>query len=619
MTADGRTDGRTEHEGCHVVTPTWRLLVGDVRDQLATLPEASVQCVVTSPPYWGLRDYGTASSWEGGDPACEHRGKVKPRQDTSGTTTKRFAESRGTQPGKRAYAVVREVCRCGARRVDAQIGLEERPADYIASLVHVFEGVRRVLRPDGTCWLNLGDCYANDGKSGGETGGMQAYLLDNDRKRVGREKRFTGLKPKDLVGIPWAVAFALRDAGWWLRRDIVWDKRNAMPESVTDRPASSHEYIFLLTKSARYFYDADAVAEPASAAMKAQLRAAYEGQGLKDYAGAGVQNPSDVKRRILAGKSGNKARRLADGTAGDRPADHLGRGVPWEGLTRNCRSVWTFTTQPFTGWTQISRRVRVSWDESDDDTTRIASPDCPVHGDRAVLAATAACDGREASEPRGIARSDGDPCKAPLDGCVPTGQRLAPDSLEQSSDCDVQSHALLATSRNTRRSKTGRAPSTTQPCTPSAEIVAGTHGTSASPESGGSVERTPANSTSEGSASDGLVTDGDEIQRHIAGMCSCEYYRTVTEELSHFATFPETLPERCIKAGSRIGDTVLDPFCGSGTTGQVALQCGRSFIGIELNPVYADLARTRIGNAAPLFASEADQVPHYRLPAEVQP
>lgn len=392
------------------MTQTWRLLVGDVREQLRVLPEASVQCVVTSPPYWGLRDYGTGT-WEGGDSACEHKGRPKPRQDTSGAT-KRFAESRGTQESKRAYVVpVRDVCRCGAKRVDQQIGLEESVWDYIAALCDVFQEVHRVLRHDGTLWLNLGDCYAND--------------TEADRKRVGPEKRTTGLKPKDLIGVPWAVAFALRAAGWWLRRDIVWNKPNAMPESVADRPSSTHEYVFLLTKSKRYYFDADAIAEPASEAMKAQMRAAYEGQGRKDYAGAGVQNPSDVKRRIIAGKSGNKERKFRvehGGLEGSRA--HQGFGVPWEGLTRRSRSVWTFTTQPYPG--------------------------------------------------------------------------------------------------------------------------------------------------------------------------------------AHFATFPDELPERCIKAGSRVGDTVLDPFTGSGTTGEVALRLGRSFIGVELNPTYAnELARPRLMSAAPLFAEEA--------------
>ena len=139
------------------------------------------------------------------------------------------------------------------------IGLEPTWDEHLANLLDVFAEVRRVLRPDGTFWLNYGDAYANDGKWGGETGGKLAYLPGRDRKRVGREKRRTGLKPKDLIMMPARLAIALQAQGWWVRSEIVWHKPNSMPESVADRPTSAHEKVFLLTKSARYWYDADAV------------------------------------------------------------------------------------------------------------------------------------------------------------------------------------------------------------------------------------------------------------------------------------------------------------------------------------------------------------------------
>lgn len=337
---------------------TYRLMPGDVRETLASLPESSVQCVVTSPPYWGLRDYGTAT-WQGGDPDCAHAGRPKPRQDTSGTT-KRFGETRGEQASKRAYAVpVREECPCGARRVDAQIGLERTPYEFVDALVDVFREVRRVLRDDGTLWLNLGDCYATGAGGVGQHPGGGAQ---GERWRGGHEGKhgavgpmtqpnrlpIEGLKTKDLVGVPWRVALALQADGWFLRSDIIWSKPNPMPESIKDRPTKAHEYLFLLAKSERYLYDAAAIAEPASSAMVEQMRRAYDGQGTKEYDGAGVQNPSDVKRRVIAGKSGNKGRTYG-GETGDRPDDHLGRGVPWEGVTRNRRTVWTITTQPFPG------------------------------------------------------------------------------------------------------------------------------------------------------------------------------------------------------------------------------------------------------------------------------
>ncbi len=189
-----------------------RLLVGDVREQLAELADGSAQTVVTSPPYWGLRDYGA----------------------------------------------------------DGQIGLEPTPEEYVAALVDVFDAVARVLRPDGTLWLNLGDTYI-----GGRNGGIGSSSITSQRNQKaaraawlatpGRAHRSApGLKPKDLVGIPWRVAFALQAAGWYLRSDIIWAKPSPMPESVRDRPTRAHEYLFLLTQSPRYYFDAAAIAEPSS-------------------------------------------------------------------------------------------------------------------------------------------------------------------------------------------------------------------------------------------------------------------------------------------------------------------------------------------------------------------
>jgi DNA modification methylase len=179
------------------------ILQGDVLEQLHTLPDKSVQCCVTSPPYYGLRNYG----------------------------------------------------------VEGQIGLEDTPEAFVEKIVEVFHEVKRVLRDDGTLWLNLGDSYAGSGRGPtGENG------IGNQSQRQGfngapPSKMGGGLKPKDMIGIPWMVAVALRADGWYLRSDIIWSKPNPMPESVTDRPTKAHEYVFLLTKNARYFYDADAVRE----------------------------------------------------------------------------------------------------------------------------------------------------------------------------------------------------------------------------------------------------------------------------------------------------------------------------------------------------------------------
>lgn len=241
-----------------------QILVGDCRTQLRELEAESVQCVVTSPPYWGLRDYGTGS-WEGGDPGCEHRNtNARPDHSSRGG----LLGTRGRQANAAAAVTpMRGTCsRCGARRVDVQIGLEETPAEYIDRLVEVFREVHRVLRSDGTLWLNLGDTYV-----GGRSGGIGASSITSQRNQIaaraawaatGRGKQHReapGLKPKDMVGIPWRVALALQADGWWLRSDVIWHKPNPMPESVRDRPSRAHEYMFLLSKSARYYYDADAI------------------------------------------------------------------------------------------------------------------------------------------------------------------------------------------------------------------------------------------------------------------------------------------------------------------------------------------------------------------------
>jgi DNA modification methylase len=241
-----------------------RILAGDCRAILPALPEASVHCVVTSPPYWGLRDYGVAT-WDGGDPVCNHR--------RTGTSTERvkaegYADAFRNGTGRANHVEEpwpRGTCgACGARRIDQQLGLEATPEEYVARMVGVFRAVRRVLREDGTCWVNMGDSYANTLPriAYGDQGTRGPGTQEGDRT-VMRDWSCYGLAQKQLVGMPWRLAFALQADGWYLRADIIWAKPNPMPESVTDRPTKAHEYIFLLAKSARYFYDADAVREPA--------------------------------------------------------------------------------------------------------------------------------------------------------------------------------------------------------------------------------------------------------------------------------------------------------------------------------------------------------------------
>lgn len=336
----------------------YSILQGNSLHVLPTLPDDSIQSCITSPPYWGLRDYGTAT-WEGGTMDCDHAipdYEQDPKNPGAGSHISRYNK---------------ESCfKCGAKRIDAQIGLEDTPDQYVQKLVLVFREVRRVLKKDGTLWLNLGDSYNGSGGAGGDYG--PGGLKEGQPKYPGRN--IGSLKPKDLVGIPWRVAFALQADGWYLRSDIIWAKPNPMPESVTDRPTKSHEYLFLLTKNKDYYYDANSIKER----VKQDWGTRDRTNGKYHTEGSGLQPHSGLEKSY--------------GTA-------------------NKRSVWWITTQPY------------------------------------------------------------------------------PDA--------------------------------------------------------------------------------------------------------HFAVFPEALVEPCIKAGSKSDDFVLDPFCGSGTTGVVALKHGRRFVGIELNPDYIKLAESR--------------------------
>ena len=217
-----------------------KIYCGDCLDVLQTLPDESVQCCITSPPYYGLRDYGTAT-WIGGHENCEHTIK---RDKYNEIDLNGYGEH-----SKDSMAGIDYCKLCGAKRIDSQIGLEKTPELYVEKLVEIFHEVKRVLRKDGTLWLNLGDSYCN--AQYGSRGIKQTIAKDVNGTPIESriELRHNIIKDKDLIGIPWAVAFALRADGWWLRQDIIWHKPNPMPESVKDRCTKSHEYIFLLSKS----------------------------------------------------------------------------------------------------------------------------------------------------------------------------------------------------------------------------------------------------------------------------------------------------------------------------------------------------------------------------------
>lgn len=312
--------------------------LGHVIDVLRELPADSVDCCVTSPPFWGLRNYGVPDQIWGGDPAHEHVwGDQIPGSNRGGSGTPNGRNGAGENYGKDAERGT--FCECGAWR--GSLGLEPTPQLFVEHIVMVFREIRRVLRPEGTCWLNLGDSYATGaGKVGNcPGGGMQGENWEGPRTQPNRMK-IPGLKPKDLVGIPWRCAFALQDDGWWLRSDIIWAKPAPMPESVTDRPTRSHEYIFLLAKSERYYYDYEAIKEPCVA---------------NHGSGNGYKRDPRLTHADKNGARGsdepwiNNSKRLqeADRIHGNIPGrDDAGRACNKpDQTTRNKRDVWTINTQ----------------------------------------------------------------------------------------------------------------------------------------------------------------------------------------------------------------------------------------------------------------------------------
>ena len=241
-----------------------KVYLGNAIDIIRTFPDESIDCVVTSPPYYGLRDYGTGH-WEGGDPNCKHYRESK-KSDKTITGHKRMQEHEAPV----GDAIYKSVCPlCGAVRVDEQIGLEETPEEYIDRLVELFREIKRCLKKEGTIWVNIGDSYWGGGWRNAEFNEHSGEIQKGSKgtycgKSMPNLKGYVnGYKPKDLIGIPWMLAFALRAAGWYLRQDIIWHKPNPMPESVTDRCTKAHEYIFLLSKSKDYYFAYEEIQEDA--------------------------------------------------------------------------------------------------------------------------------------------------------------------------------------------------------------------------------------------------------------------------------------------------------------------------------------------------------------------
>ncbi len=319
-----------------------KVYLGDSLETIKTFPDESIDCVVTSPPYYGLRDYGTGE-WIGGDPNCKHYRASKASEKTI-TGHKRMQEAESPV----GDAIYKQVCPiCGAIRVDKQIGLEESPEAYIERLVSLFREVRRVLKKDGTCWVNLGDSYWGGGwrnaafneHSGDIQKGSKGTYCGESMPPM---KGFvSGYKPKDLVGIPWMFAFAMRADGWYLRQDIIWHKPNPMPESVTDRCTKSHEYIFLFSKSERYYFDYEAIMEPCAD----QERTNYQ-SGSRIYGENADRNDNDLGERSKDWKPKTKNCQY-DGQSPNTM--HLRREMGMKDetyLARNKRDVWSVNVKP---------------------------------------------------------------------------------------------------------------------------------------------------------------------------------------------------------------------------------------------------------------------------------
>jgi hypothetical protein len=415
-----------------------------------------------------------------------------------------------------------------------------------------------------------------------------------------------GLQPKQLIGIPWRVAFALQADGWWLRSDIVWYKPNAMPESVTDRPTKAHEYVFLLAKQERYYYDAEAIKEPAKG---------WNGSRFEDGKNL-VMHPNVGKQRKPAGWD------TGPGTHGNYHRDGRAQQVEYTETTaetRNRRTVWTIPTTPFSAWSQIAHWERVELDAVCGGMMRKPSVDCPVHGclDRPR-------GGREADDLSRTVRNDTQLVLMQAGADDANSNSYESSHLASSLSSERQECDPSAIDRSTQSRRTDRVPETNLPCTPCAEIGDRTQSTSIEPASFGQDRGNGGSSKAEGESGESrdsrthdriadterepgsfVAWDGSSLDG-----CTCTFYHRVTRKTSHFATFPPDLAQPCVLAGSAPGGIVLDPFCGSGTVGQVCLETGRRFVGLDLSMHYlrdfalprAEGKQTRASIAAmPLF------------------
>lgn len=562
-----------------------RIIQADVMDGLAQLGDESIHMVATSPPYWGLRDYGIPASIWGGDPACEHEWGASQRKGGGSHTHTDTSQQNGVG-SKAAHeqissASTGQFCHhCAAWR--GCLGLEPTPELYVEHIVAVFREVWRVLRSDGTCWINLGDSYSNDTKWGGTTGGIHAAGI-HGQTGIGRGRRFTGLKPKDLVMIPERVVLALQADGWWVRSRIPWLKRNSMPESVTDRPATATEYVFLLSKSQRYYFDAEAVKKQSSPGTHARLSQDVDDNQIgSDRAHAGGKTNGNMK--AVGQRPGNNGVGFGHGYDKDPKERVNGRrpkawdsdmgsqrtlitghprklADPGSGTKNNASFDEAMAVMPPTRNRRNSDWFMESWqglllNEDDEPLASIVNP-------QPFKAAHFATFPPKLVEPMILASSSERGC---CPECAAPWERVV-----------EKSGGSLGKSWHDHADDIGRGQRE--------DDRAAANGW----EKGGYCARTVGWRPTCKCVHDTLVARGA-----FDGPLTVERASKIAAEIPHLAPVPAT---------------VLDCFGGAGTVGLVADRLQRSAVLIEIKPEYVDMARARIDADAPLFAEYEVQQP----------
>lgn len=536
-----------------------------------------------------MRDYGTAA-WIGGDAECDH---AVGRFTTPVSDKQRSNNGSGT-------IQARETCpKCGATRVDRQLGLERTPEEYVCHLVELFRELRRALKDDGTLWLNLGDSFAGgkgqsgsrgaefqEGRNGrGESmnrgyqtlGGAKLTKPTDDRAAL----RAMGLKPKDLVGIPWRVAFALQADGWYLRQDIIWAKAvsgnirkgSAMPESVRDRFCKSHEYIFLLSKSPRYYFDADAVADMFDDTKSHEYNMEHGNENMLQVWDS--EAVGDVQQEQSTG-------RWFDGDVqGMSRAGAQGVGQQIQSLRESADSSESL----------------LLFREGTGDQKSISQ----------VLRADRGTAGEIPTRPKGTRKRG---------KIQSTSKTLRPESEGQKDEGAERQEICQDTQRTLFKAQDGNQAQVSGQGI-GLSLDQSTVGTNQSEIREPLCVLQPDDDSLRDGSCDSIVKRGNSHSgKHRSGVPNMQRKegqpRTATRrdvwlitpkpyKGAHFATYPEQLIEPCILAGSRVGDIVLDPFSGAGTTMKVAARHNRNGIGFELNQDYMELSRKRLLDDGGMF------------------